>query len=149
MPHAPATVFVCTTCRSPIKGENGGEDRFDEPGGALLERLEELTKNDAEIAIQPVECLAVCTRPCTVSLVAENKWTYIVGDIDTDTHAEDVAAMARAYAASENGIVPWRERPKVFRKGVVARVPPVSEVNTARNKSTSTDQRNLEESKTA
>ena len=149
MTHAPATVFVCTTCRRQVEGENGGEDRYDEPGRALLIRLEELTKNDTEIAIQPVECLAVCTRPCTVSLVADSKWTYIVGDIDTATHAHDVAEMARAYAASENGIVPWRERPKVFRKGVVARVPPVSEVNTAQSKSTAADQRNLEETKTA
>jgi len=148
MPHAPATVFVCTTCRRQIEGENGSEDRFDEPGRALVIRLEELTKNDPHIAIQPVECLAVCTRPCTVSLVAENKWTYIVGDIDTGAHADDVAAMARAFASSENGIVPWRERPKVFRKGVVARVPPLPDVNAARTQTASADQRNLEETKT-
>ena len=33
--------------------------------------------------------------------------------------------MARAYAATPDGIVPWRERPEIFRKRVIARVPPL------------------------
>ncbi|MFC6050816.1 DUF1636 family protein, partial [Methylobacterium hispanicum] len=28
------------------------------------------------------------------------------------------------YAGTPDGIVPWRERPEAFRKGVVARIPP-------------------------
>ena len=36
------------------------------------------------------------------------------------------AAMAglRRYLETPDGIVPWRERPEAFRKGVVARIPP-------------------------
>lgn len=28
------------------------------------------------------------------------------------------------YATAPDGLVPWRERPEAFRKGVVARIPP-------------------------
>jgi len=50
---------------------------------------------------------------------------YIIGDLDPTLHLEDVASASTAYAATSNGIVPWRERPQTFRKGVVARIPPL------------------------
>jgi predicted metal-binding protein len=49
----------------------------------------------------------------------------VVGDLDPERHAEDVIAAARGFAASDTGIIPWRQRPLSFRKGVVARVPPL------------------------
>ena len=45
-------------------------------------------------------------------------------DVDAQSHAEEVAAVAQQFAASEDGIIPWKERPLFFRKGVIARVPP-------------------------
>jgi predicted metal-binding protein len=41
-------------------------------------------------------------------------------------HLEDIVVGARRYAASSDGIVPWRERPLCFRKGVVSRTPPLA-----------------------
>jgi predicted metal-binding protein len=32
--------------------------------------------------------------------------------------------MAQRFAASKDGIIPWKERPLSFRKGVIARIPP-------------------------
>ncbi len=118
-----AVVFVCTACRLVVEDGDGAENR---PGIAFADALREKLAGDAAVDVRTVECLAVCKRPCTVALIADGKWTYLVGDLDTATHMDDVAAMARAYAASENGIVAWRERPQCFRSGVVARVPPVT-----------------------
>ena len=73
-----------------------------------------------------VDCLAVCKRPCTVALVAADKWTYLIGDLDPCSHVDEIVAAAKSFAASDNGIVPWRERPASFRKGVIARVPPIN-----------------------
>ncbi len=70
--------------------------------------------------------MPVCKRPCTVALAADDKWTYIVGDLSPDANAQDVIAAAKSYGASANGIIPWRERPQSFRKGVIARVPPLA-----------------------
>ncbi len=118
-----AVVFVCTACRIVVEDGDGAENR---PGIAFAAALREKLAGDETVEVRSVECLAVCKRPCTVALIADGKWTYLVGDLDTATHMDDVAAMARAYAASTNGIVAWRERPQCFRSGVVARVPPTT-----------------------
>ena len=41
-----------------------------------------------------------------------------------ETSAETILDGLRRYAATSDGLVPWRERPEAFRKGVVARIPP-------------------------
>jgi predicted metal-binding protein len=113
------TIFVCVSCRRSL-GED--EEAFDQPGQALAEAIR--TRLCDDFTVTAVDCLAVCRRPCTVALAGADKWTYLIGDIDADRHVEEIVAAARSFAASENGIVPWRERPLSFRKGVIARVPP-------------------------
>jgi predicted metal-binding protein len=114
------TAFICVTCR----GAGGDDER---PGRVLLDavvrRLQ--TRADCNVTVTAVECLSVCKRPCTIALMAPGKWTYVVGDLDPETHIDDVIAMAVGYGLTDNGIVPWRERPQSFRKGVVARIPPL------------------------
>ena len=115
-------LFVCTSCRRAAPSTAEG---FDLPGVDLARRLEPLLPPEDGIAVTPVECLAVCKRPCTIALAADGKWTYLIGDLDPAAHAEEIASATRAFAQSENGIVPWRERPLTFRRGVIARVPPL------------------------
>ena len=112
-----ATLYVCITCRA-------GEDR---PGQALFEALgvRLAAEVEAGICLRAVECLSVCKRPCTVALTARGKWTYVVGDLSLESHLDDIVAAARSFARSEDGIVPWRERPLPFRKGVISRTPPL------------------------
>jgi len=118
---SPTTLLVCVTCKS----DDGllGESLF----AALGERL----ADEPDIALRPIECLSVCKRPCTVALAAPGKWTYVVGDLRREAHVEDIVTAARRYAASPEGIVPWRERPLPFRKGVVSRTPPLAPAATS------------------
>ena len=118
--YHPATLLVCVTCKS----DEGplGANLF----AALAERL----AAEPDIALRPIECLSVCKRPCTVALAAAGKWTYVVGDLTREAHVEDIVTAARRYAAAPAGIVPWRERPLPFRKGVVSRTPPLALVAT-------------------
>jgi predicted metal-binding protein len=111
---APATLIVCVTCKS----DEGPV------GAALYEALGVRLAGEA-VALRPVECLSVCKRPCTVALAAPGKWTYVVGDLSRDVHVEDIVVAARRYAEAPDGLVPWRERPLAFRKGVVSRTPPI------------------------
>ncbi|MDX3806044.1 DUF1636 family protein [Bosea thiooxidans] len=123
MSEGDLTIHVCTACR---RARADLPEGYDQPGLALAEALaERLTAKGSAISVLPVECLAVCKRPCTVAFAADGKWTYLIGDLDTDTHLDEIVGVAEAYAASANGIVPWKERPQSFRKGVVARVPPL------------------------
>jgi len=119
-----ATIFVCISCRRSLGDD---EESFDQPGRGLVEAIEaRLRDGDQDrVAVAGVDCLAVCKRPCTIALSATNKWTYLIGDLDPDRQVDEIVAAARSFAASENGIVPWRERPASFRKGVIARVPPL------------------------
>ena len=112
------TVFVCVTCKGP--------DADNEPRGRLLfKAVRARLPSSGKVAFTPVTCLAVCKRPCTVALAGAGKWTSIVGDLDHEMHAGDVIVAALSHAATEDGIIPWRQRPPSFRKGVVARVPPL------------------------
>jgi predicted metal-binding protein len=111
-----ATLLVCVTCKS----DQGPM------GSGLFEALSVRLAGEPEIALKAVECLSVCKRPCTVALAAPDKWTYVVGDLEREAHLEDIVLAARCYAASPQGIVPWRERPLAFRKGVVSRTPPLA-----------------------
>jgi predicted metal-binding protein len=113
-----ATLFVCVTCKA---GE-AGEDR---PGRALFDALTERLEGEAGLELRAVECLSVCKRPCTVALTARGKWTYVVGDLTLESHLDDIVAGARRFAATSDGLVPWRERPLPFRKGVISRTPPL------------------------
>jgi predicted metal-binding protein len=113
-------IFVCVSCAP--RAENTAR-----PGAILAHslntRLAEL--GAAGIKVREVECLAVCKRPSTIAMTAAGKWTYIIGDLLAEEHVNDIAAAALAFQRSANGIVPWAERPAPFRKGVIARVPPL------------------------
>jgi predicted metal-binding protein len=113
---AAATLLVCVTCKS----DEGPL------GAGLFAALSQRLSGATDIALNPIECLSVCKRPCTVALAAPGKWTYVVGDLRREAHIEDIVTAARLYAASPAGIVPWRERPLSFRKGVVSRTPPLA-----------------------
>jgi predicted metal-binding protein len=119
-----ATIFVCVSCRRRL-GDAG--EAFDEPGRQLVAALEKhiAETGTAHIKVEPVECLAVCKRPCTLAITASGKWTYLIGDLDPELHIEEIAAAAVSYQCSEQGIVPWKERPPTFRRGVISRVPPL------------------------
>lgn len=116
---AAVTVFICVTCKGP--------DETEPSGRALFDTVSELVRSGTagQVTVTPVECLAVCKRPCTVALSGQGKWTCLVGDLNPEQHAGDVVSAALSHAASENGIIPWRQRPLSFRNGVVARVPPL------------------------
>ena len=110
-----AALLVCVTCKS----EEG------EVGAALYEALKPRFASE-NIELKAIACLSVCKRPCTVALAAPGKWTYVVGDLDRREHLDDVVTAARRYAAAPDGLVPWRDRPLPFRKGVVSRTPPLA-----------------------
>lgn len=123
-PAAAATIFVCTTCR---RKRADAQEGYDLPGKGLAEALaSEVARRElAGLTVTPVECLAVCRRPCTVAFAGPAKWTHLVGDLDAETHVGDIVTAALAFARAPDGIVPWAERPQSIRNGGLARVPPL------------------------
>ncbi|MDQ0315688.1 DUF1636 domain-containing protein [Amorphus orientalis] len=121
----PVRLMVCTTCRAP----GMPSDDPARPGARLHAALEDRLARDPDlagrIAIEPVECLSVCKRPCTVAVSGPDRWTYVYGDLDAEHSADTILAGIGLYAETADGIVPWRQRPTEFKKGVVARIPPM------------------------
>lgn len=121
---AAATIFVCVTCR---RKRDDVPEGYDLPGDGLARALADEVARQAlsGVTVMPVECLAVCRRPCTVAFAGPGKWTHLVGDLDAEAHVGDIVATALAVARSADGIVPWMERPQAIRSGGLARVPPL------------------------
>lgn len=112
-----ATLYVCTTCKV---GEVH-EDDSQRPGARLHRALTAAPAPEG-VEIVGVACLSACKTGAAVALSQPGKWTYVYGQM-AEEHAPDILEGAALYAASEDGIVPWRERPVIFRKQSVARVP--------------------------
>lgn len=118
---AAATLFVCTTCRQSGVAPEGDEGL--RPGAVLFAALSGAAM-PAGVVLKGVECLSACKTGCAVSLSAPGKWSYVYGHLDPALHGEAILEGAGRYAASIDGIVPWRERPEIFRKQSIARIPP-------------------------
>lgn len=114
-------LHVCTTCRA------AGDASEPRAGARLLAALEAEVGRAAPpgLRVEGVECLSVCKRPCTVAVSARGRWTYVYGDLDPVASARTILDGIARYGATPDGVVPWRERPEAFRKGVVARIPPL------------------------
>lgn len=144
----PIEILVCATCRgapapagapddapddAPDAGaiarvDGAATDDADPPraGTVLLERLRAAGLPDG-VRVRAVECLSNCSRGCTVALRGgAERWTYVYGDLDADTHVDTVLDGARRYRDAPRGLVPWRERSVHFRKHCIARVPPAT-----------------------
>jgi predicted metal-binding protein len=116
---ATATLYVCTTCR---RAEAPDAPR---PGEQLLRQIEAQIA-PVGVTVVGVECLSACNNGCSVALTAPGKWSYVYGNLDPMRHAEAIVEGAALYARSNDGIVPWRQRPEIFRKQSLARIPPVA-----------------------
>ena len=119
---APATLLVCSTCKI---ADEVSQDDVPRSGQKLYEAL--TAASDAGqltgLTVKSVECLSNCKRGCTIVLTGGERWTYVYGDLDPQHSLPDVIDGAVLYAKTSDGIVPWRERPQIFRKNCIARVP--------------------------
>jgi predicted metal-binding protein len=117
-PTGPVVVSVCVTCKSADGMAVIGPEMFDAVKAAL-------GGTDAGVMVRPVQCLSVCKRPATVAVTSPDGYTFLFGDLQTDTGTAALLSFVQSYRKSDYGLVPWRERADVLRKGMVARVPPL------------------------
>ena len=114
-----ATLYVCATCKADQIVPEGSQPLGAQLLGALL-----AAECPAGVTIRPVECLSACSQGCSIALQGAGKWGYVYGRL-SPADAPDILAGAAAYAESADGIVPWRQRPVIFRKQSLARIPPL------------------------
>jgi predicted metal-binding protein len=113
-----ATLYVCMTCKAGEVPQEGAPL----PGKLLHDALT-AAPAPKDVKIVGVKCLSACSQGASVALTEPGKWGYIYGRMTPDD-APDILAGAAAYAATNDGLVTWRERPVVFRKQSLGRIPP-------------------------
>jgi predicted metal-binding protein len=118
VPAGPVVVSVCVSCKTADTGAIVGPEMFDAVKAALGD-------GDAAVMVRPVQCLSVCKRPATVAVTSPDGYTFLFGDLQTDSGTAALVSFVQSYQKADYGLVPWRERAEVLRKGMVARVPPL------------------------
>ena len=117
-PVGPVIVSVCTTCKTADGGTVVGPDMFAAVRAAL-------GNDDPNVVVRPVQCLSVCKRPATVAVTSPDGYTFLFGDLQAESGTAALKSFVKSYQHSGYGLVPWRERAEVLRKGMLARVPPM------------------------
>ena len=117
---APVELLVCVICRRVTDVPEGGA----RPGEALHAVLADKGMPEG-VTLKAVECLSNCSSGCSVAVRGgPARWTYVYGNLMEAEHADIVLEGVTAYAATADGLVPWRTRPEHFRKNCIARIPP-------------------------
>jgi predicted metal-binding protein len=100
---ASTTIYVCITCRRV-------SDPEDAPcPGLALARATARAAEGTGVTVRRVRCLANCNR----------------GGLEAETDAAALIEGARLLARAEDGVMPWRGRPEVLKRGLIARMPPI------------------------
>jgi len=116
-------IYVCITCR------RAGEPDDEPCPGALLAEATERAAAGTDVIVRRLRCLANCTRGPSAAMRCNGSWTYVFGGLD----AADAGALvegATLLAGASDGILPWRGRPEILKRGLIARVPPTDFMET-------------------
>ena len=116
----PHKIFVCTSCR--YRGSSC------QPGFELISKLQDALKMAVPVVgddfeVSGIACMAGCSRPCTVAFRANEKATYLFGDIDPEEDIDDLVTFALQYRDLEDGWCSSGERPGKLRRTALARIP--------------------------
>ena len=143
-PTGRATVLVCITCRAAADADTSAAPTLDadavavdsaadvlvadepRPGLVLAEATATAAANASDISVQRVRCLGNCGRGLSAAIRCDNAWTYVFGGLEAPRDGLTLIAGARLLAGAADGIMPWRDRPEPLKRGLVARIPPSS-----------------------
>jgi predicted metal-binding protein len=110
------TVLVCSSCRRE-------DDPLAEPRpGSRLAADARVAAEGSGVAVRQVACLGNCRRGLTAAIFRTGCWAYVFGGLSPASGA-DLVAGARLFARSDDGLLPWRDRPEALKRGLVARIP--------------------------
>jgi predicted metal-binding protein len=110
-------IYVCVTCR-----RAGDPDTEPRPGALLAEATEQAAAGSG-VEVRRLRCLANCTRGPSAAMRCNGSWTYVFGGLDAG-NAGALVTGAKLLAAASDGILPWRGRPEILKRALIARVPP-------------------------
>jgi predicted metal-binding protein len=119
---AAPVVYVCITCRR--QGQQDAGPDCDPRPGALLAAATERAAVGTDVTVRRLRCFANCSRGPSAAMRCNGSWTYVFGGLD-EQNAGALIEGAQLLAGAADGILPWRGRPEILKRGLIARVPPL------------------------
>jgi predicted metal-binding protein len=116
---ATMTIYVCITCRRAGDPEDGMR-----PGLLLAHETARAAKGSG-VTVKQIRCLANCNRACSAAIRRDSAWTYVFGGLEPGRDGAALIEGARLFACATDGLMPWRGRPEILKRGLIARVPPI------------------------
>jgi predicted metal-binding protein len=113
------TIYVCITCKRADDPEEGVRP------GLMLARETVRAADGTGVTVRQVRCLANCNRACSAAVRRDGAWTYVFGGLEPERDAGALIEGARLFARAADGLMPWRGRPGILKRGLIARVPPI------------------------
>ncbi|NCO87653.1 MAG: DUF1636 domain-containing protein [Rhodobacterales bacterium] len=114
-------ITICDTCKREGWEATGMERTDGESLAALIEALA-----DGPVATRRVSCTMGCERACNIVVQAAGKIGYSLGRFaPTAEDAAAIVAYARLHAASQTGLVPFRDWPQGVKGHFVSRQIPL------------------------
>lgn len=132
-------ITVCETCgftpdEKMRDGETGGARLAGHVEALVAGRMDDRITHAAEgeqaarLQARRHACLMGCQDCCTIALSSPGKMTYVLGRFAAEgASAEAIVDYAALYAASDDGVVRYRDWPEGVKGHFVARVPPLND----------------------
>lgn len=115
-------LLVCIKCKRGKELAEDGESR-----GAVLFKKLAASELPECVALIPVNCLQNCHQGCSVVMRGGgHRWTYVYGNLHEASDAPLLIEGISLYRDTQDGVIPWRQRPEHFKRNCVARIPPLS-----------------------
>ena len=113
------TIYICITCRRQGEPEEGV------PPGLKLARETARAADGSGVTVRQIRCLANCNRACSAAIRRDGAWTYVFGGLEPERDGPALIQGAKLFAGAADGLMPWRGRPEILKRGLIARVPPI------------------------
>jgi predicted metal-binding protein len=116
---ASMTIYICITCRRQGEPEEGVRP------GLKLARETARAADGSGVTVRQIRCLANCNRACSAAIRRDGAWTYVFGGLEPERDGPALIQGAKLFAGAADGLMPWRGRPEILKRGLIARVPPI------------------------
>lgn len=120
------TITICDTCK--LEGWDA-QTQPQTDGETLADLVEKAAKSaGGTVKTRRFSCLMGCNRACNVTIQAEGKLNYTLGEFTPDqSAAEGIVAYAILHAESKSGQVAFRDWPQAIKGHFITRHPPLAD----------------------
>ncbi len=117
-------LVICSTCKFSPESKTAPDGRTG--GEILIGHMRDVLEARPDVTLETQICMWNCTRPCSVVMQDERRYSYITGGNEpTRAQAEAILQWFDAHGETETGEVPFRLWPQAMRGHFIARIPPV------------------------